>query len=381
MSNPRDFYEVLGVDKSVSEAELKKAYRKLALKYHPDRNPGDEESLLKFKEASSAYDVLGDPEKRARYDRYGHAGLQGGFQDGFGDVGDIFDHFGDIFESFGFGGGSGGRRSRGQRGPQPTRGDHLRSEVQIELIDASTGTQQTIKVNRTKSCSTCDGSGAKPGTSLVNCDYCNGLGQVVQSQGFFSVQRQCPSCHGSGQTIKEKCTNCYGAGLEKETVELDVRIPPGVDNDMQLVLRGEGNAGRYDGPRGDIYVDVSVKTHPFFLREGVNLQCDIPLTFSQVALGTEVEIPLLDGKENLKIPAGTQPGEVFRLKGKGMPTPRSNQIGDLFVIAKVEVPRKLDNEQKRLLRELAEHEHKNVSHERKSFFESLKEYFVPGESS
>ena len=375
--NKRCFYEVLEIQKSASEEEIKKAYRKFAVKYHPDRNPGNQEAEVKFKEASDAYDVLSDAQKKQLYDRYGHAGLQGagGGGGGFQDVGDIFDHFSDLFEGFGFSGG----KSRGGKGQQPRRGESLQMEVKIDLHQAATGLNQTVKVKRYKCCLTCNGNGAKPGTAPGTCDYCHGNGQVVQSQGFFRLQTTCPVCRGAGKVIKEKCVNCQGAGLEPENVELEVKIPPGMDNGMQLCLRGEGHAGQLDGPRGDLYLEIVVKKHSFFQREGVHLTCEVPITFSQAALGAEVEIPLLTGKEMLKVPAGTQPHEVFKLKGKGMPDPRGGKVGDLHVIVLVEVPKKLDKEQRRLLQELAEHEHKHVSQQRKSFFESLKEYFIPDE--
>jgi molecular chaperone DnaJ len=377
MNTPRDFYEILEIERTATQDEIKKSYRKIALKFHPDRNPGDDEALKRFKEASDAYEILSHDDKKSIYDRYGHAGLQNsGRGAGFQDVGDIFDHFGDIFESFGFGGNGGGRGRGGRGGQQVRRGEHLQMQVQIDLHQAAAGTQKTIKIKRYKTCQTCDGSGAKAGTKPSTCDYCHGNGQIVQSQGFFRLQTTCPACRGSGQVIKEKCATCQGSGMEAETVELEVKIPAGVDTGMQLCLRGEGHVGPNNGPRGDLYLEITVKNHPLFERDGLHLTCKFPITFSQAALGTELEIPVLTGKEKLKVPAGTQPNEVFRIRGKGMPDPRTGKTGDLHVVIQVEVPKKLDTEQKRLLKELAEHEHKNVSPQSKSFFETLKDYFV-----
>lgn len=373
MSEKRDFYEVLGVERNATDDEIKKAYRKIALKNHPDRNPGDDEAVARFKEASEAYDVLSDADKRSRYDRYGHAGLGAGGGPGFGDVSDIFDAFGDLFDGFGIFGNRGRRRGGGRR---VQRGDHLQTSVTIELIDAARGCHRSITVQRHQTCRTCSGSGAKPGTSPVNCEYCGGAGQVVQSQGFFRVQTTCPNCRGAGTVINEKCETCVGSGMEPENVELEVRIPAGIDNDMQLCLRGEGDIGPNDGPRGDLYVDVRVKEHPLFKREGIHLTCEVPITFTQAALGTDLEIPVLGGREEVTVPPGTQPGEVFRLRGHGMSDPRNGQVGDLHVSVQVEVPKKLDSEQERLLRELAEHEKANVSPHRKGFFEMITDLFT-----
>ncbi len=370
MSTKRCFYEVLEIEKTSSGDEIKKAYRKIALKFHPDRNPGDEEATRRFKEASEAFDVLSNPDKKARYDRYGHAGLGAGAgPGGFNDVSDIFEAFGDLFEGFGFS--SRGGRSGGSGGTRVRRGDHLQTSLTIELIDAFRGTQQTIKIKRHAACKTCNGSGAKPGTSPVTCDYCGGRGQVVQSQGFFRLQTVCPACRGEGKVIRDRCQPCSGSGMEQETVTLEVTVPAGIDNGMQLCLRGEGDIGPENGPRGDLFVDIKVKPHNLFERQGIHLQCTFPVTFTQATLGTEIQIPALGGNETLKVPAGTQPGEVFRLKNKGMSDPRTGQLGDLHVVVQVEVPKKLDKEQERLLRKLAEHEQANVSPHRKSFLEKI----------
>ncbi|MCA8989696.1 MAG: molecular chaperone DnaJ, partial [Planctomycetaceae bacterium] len=344
----------------------KKAYRRIAVKNHPDRNPGDDDAVSRFKEASEAYDVLSNSDKRARYDRYGHAGMGAGAgaADGFADIQDIFDAFGDLF--------GGGRRRSSRRGP--ARGDHLQVGLQLDLVEAATGCKKTIRVKRNQACQTCEGTGAKPGTSPVTCSYCQGMGQVVQSQGFFRVQTTCPNCGGVGKTISEKCTSCWGNGFEREEVELEVTVPAGVDNGMQLCLRGEGNPGRGGGPRGDLFVQIAVKKHPLFEREGIHLICRVPITFTQAALGAEIEIPNLTGKSKLSIQPGTQPNEVIRLAGKGVQDPQTGRTGDLHVELQVEVPRKLNAEQERILRELAEHDHVHVSGHRKTFWEQVKEF-------
>lgn len=368
----RDYYEVLGVARSASGEEIKKAYKKLALKFHPDRNPGDEEAVVMFKEAAEAYEVLGDDDTRSRYDRFGHAGVKGragGHQ--FTDLGDIFEHFGDLFEGFGFGGG-GGRRSR-RGGAQ--RGAHVQASVEITLLEASRGIEKEIEVRRKKTCERCRGTGSEPGHSPERCDYCGGQGQVVQAQGFFRVQTTCPACRGAGQVIRHKCNVCYGSGRENETVTLTIKIPAGIDNGMQLRMTGEGETGPNNGPRGDLYVDVHVREHKVFKREGSHLVCEVPITYTQAALGAEFEIPLLEGTETLKIPPGTQPGEVFRFRGKGMPDPRGGRRGDLHAAVRLVVPKKLDEPHEDLLRQLAELEKTRVKPHEKSWFEKVKDFF------
>lgn len=377
MATQRDYYEILGVAKDASDDDIKRSYRKLAAKYHPDRNPGDETATHAFKEAAEAYDVLSTPEKRARYDRFGHAGVQGmGGGHGFGDVNDIFEAFGDIFGDF-FGGG-GGRQQRG--GKRPRKGDSLKTSLTIDLMEAAIGVERELEIARHAICDTCHGTGAKPGTSPQTCDYCGGRGQVVQSQGFFRVQTNCPACRGQGTIIREKCDTCRGGKVKTVRVTLNVKVPAGVDNEMQLCLRGEGDPGENGGPSGDLYVDLRVKKHALFQRDGRHLICEVPITFSQAALGADLEIPILTGKHVLKIPAGTQPGEVFRLRGFGMPDPQGGSTrGDLLVHVQVEVPKKLTKKHEELLRQLAELENKHVSAHRKTFFESLKEFFTPQE--
>jgi molecular chaperone DnaJ len=371
----RDYYEVLGVSKDSSAPEIKKAYRKLALANHPDRNQGDDEAVERFKEASEAFDVLSNPDKKARYDRYGHAGLGGasGGGAGFGDVGDIFDAFGDLFEGFGFGG---GRRGGGGRG---RRGANLRASVTIDLEEAGVGCTRELKIGRREPCTTCDGSGAKPGTSPVKCSTCGGHGQVIQSQGFFRMQTTCPHCRGAGTQIKDKCGDCRGEGRVEKPASLEVKIPAGIDNDMQLCLRGEGEAGAQGTAAGDLYVDVNVRKHSIFEREGTHLICRVPVTYTQAALGAEIEIPLLAGRHQLVVAPGTQPDEVIRLRGKGMKNPQGGATGDLHVQIKVAVPKKLTTEEEALLRQLAELEEANVSAEQKSFFDKVKDYFAGDE--
>jgi molecular chaperone DnaJ len=372
MAIQRDYYEVLSVSRDASGDQIKKAYRKLALKYHPDRNPNDEEAVAKFKEASEAFDVLSNEEKRSRYDRFGHAGVQGaGGGGGFHDVNDIFSAFGDLFEGFGFGGGGGGRRTRGR-----SRGASLQATVQIDLPEAYAGCRRELHISRHETCDTCNGSGAAAGSSPQSCPTCGGHGQVIQSQGFFRMQTTCPACRGQGTVIKDPCTDCSGSGRTMKDVVREVTIPAGIDSGMQLCLRGEGEAGAQGGPRGDLYVDIEVRPHPLFQRDGHDLLCRVPVTYSQAALGAEVEIPTLSGRESLQIKAGTQPGDITRLRGRGMPDPRGGgRIGDLLVEIQIEVPRKMTPEQEELLRQLADMEHKDVMPHRKSWFEQLKEFF------
>lgn len=372
----RDYYEILMIERSATVDDIKKSYRKLAAKYHPDRNPGDHEAVEKFKEASEAFDVLSNPDKKARYDRFGHQGLEGmggGAGGGFHDVQDIFEAFGDVFGDL-FGGGGGRRRSGG--GPRPRRGEHLRSSITIDLVEAALGCKREIELQRHVVCATCHATGAKPGTTPEKCDYCGGHGQVVQSQGFFRVQTVCPACQGAGKVIREKCPDCRGTRFTNTRVKLEIKVPAGVDNEMQIRIGGEGDPGENGGPNGDLYVDIRVKPHSLFQRDGRHLLCEVPITYAQAALGTELEIPLLTGQHKLTIPKGTQPGETFRLKGQGMPDPHGGARGDLVARVQVEVPKKLSKKHEELLRQLAELDHKNVSVHRKTFFESVKGFFT-----
>ncbi|MBM4075121.1 MAG: molecular chaperone DnaJ [Planctomycetes bacterium] len=376
MATKRCYYEVLTVSKTASDDEIKKAYRKLAAKYHPDRNPGDDAAIQAFKEAAEAFEVLSNSDKRARYDRFGHAGLEGasGGAGGFRDVGDIFEAFGDMFGDM-FGGGGGGRRGASRS----RRGSSLQTTLTIELLDAAVGCSRELEISKNVSCVTCNGTGAKPGTTPQKCDYCAGRGQVVQSQGFFRVQTTCPACRGQGEVVREKCSDCRGTRVVARSSKLEVRVPAGIDNGMQLCLRGEGEAGDNGGPPGDLYVEIRVKPHHLFVRDGKNLTCDVPITFCQAALGTELDIPILTGKHHIEVAPGTQPGEVMRLRGQGMPDVQGGPRGDLNVRFHVEIPKKLSKKQEDLLRQLAELDDKQVSAHRKSFFESVKEFFTASE--
>jgi len=369
MAEKRDYYEILGVDRSATESQLSEAYRKLALRYHPDRNPGDEDAVNKFKEAAEAFEVLNNAEKRQLYDQYGHAGLNGagGGQPHFHDVGDIFSAFGDIFGDI-FGGTTRGRRVR--------RGADIRCDVLIDLLEAAHGTTKEVHFQRHEACTTCDGTGAKPGTKPQFCPYCGGKGRVVQSTGIFSMQTTCPSCHGAGKVIEHPCSDCQGSGFVPKKVTRRVTFPAGVDNETQLRLQGEGEPNPDGGPPGDCYCFIRVKKHPLFERRGQHLVCQVPIAYAQAALGATIEVPTLDGKEEVTIKAGTQTGEVLNLKGRGMPDPRHRGRGDLLIQVHIEVPKKIDTKHKEILRQLAEVENANVSPERKSFFDQVKEYFT-----
>ncbi len=345
----RDYYEVLGIQKNASEAEIKKAYRRLAMKYHPDRNTGEKaaEAEARFKEAKEAYEVLSDAQKRAAYDQFGHAGVDGGMGGGgFGGGGASFsDIFGDVFGDI-FGGGRGGGRQ------QAYRGADLRYNLELSLEDAVFGTSVKIKVPTWVQCDSCGGSGARKGSSPTTCRTCHGAGQVRMQQGFFSVQQTCPSCHGRGTVIEDPCPVCRGQGRVQETKTLSVKVPPGVDTGDRIRLGGEGEAGENGGPPGDLYVQVSVREHPIFTRDDANLYCEMPISFTTAALGGETEVPTLDGKVSLKIPEGTQTGKMFRLRGKGVKPVRGGPQGDLICRVVVETPVKLTAEQRRLIEEL-----------------------------
>ncbi|MBI5612746.1 MAG: molecular chaperone DnaJ [Gammaproteobacteria bacterium] len=348
----RDYYEVLGVSRNAPEAEVKKAYRRLAMKHHPDRNPDDKTAEASFKEAKEAYEVLTDAQKRAAYDQFGHAGVDpsmgagaaGGFHGaGAGNFADIFgDVFGDIF--------GGGRRG----GPQVFRGADLRYNLELSLEEAVRGTEVQIRVPALRSCETCHGSGAKPGTSSTTCRTCGGHGQVRMQQGFFSIQQTCPNCHGSGKTVSDPCTACAGQGRVKQTKTLAIKVPAGVDEGDQVRLAGEGESGERGGPAGDLYVQVRLKPHEIFQRDGDDLHCELPISLTIAALGGEVEIPTLDGRANLKIPPATQSGKNFRLREKGVRNVRSGRTGDLYCHATIETPVNLSKRQKELLQELDE---------------------------
>ncbi len=367
----RDYYEVLGVARSASGGEIASAYRKLAVKYHPDRNPNDTEAIDRFKEAAEAFEVLNDPHKRARYDRFGHAGLNGAQgPHHFTDVEDIFSAFGDIFGDL-FGGGR--QRNRVQKGRD------VRCDVTLTLKEAAGGVTKTVEFQRHDRCEKCGGSGAAEGSRREVCGYCRGQGRVIQAAGIVRIQTTCPACHGEGSTIKHPCSACRGSGQVLKKVTTEVQIPPGVDDEMRVRITGEGEPSPNGGPPGDCYCFISVLPHPLFERDGQNLVCRIPITYAQAALGTTLEVPTLEGRGSVDIPAGTQSGTVFKLGGKGMPDPRRRGLGDLLVQVVIEVPKKLSKEEQALLRELAEMEHKNVAPERKSFFAKLRDYFTVDE--
>ncbi len=368
----RDYYEVLGVAKGSDEATLKKAYRRLAMKYHPDRNAGDDSAEAKFKEAKEAWDILGDERKRAVYDQYGHAGLEGGMGGGGGaggfngDFGDIFgDVFGDIF----------GQRGGG-RGSRASRGSDLQYNLDVSLEDAVRGTEVKIQVPTLIDCDTCEGSGAKPGTTPSTCGTCNGMGQVRMQQGFFSVQQTCPNCRGEGRVVKDPCNDCNGRGKNQENKTLSIKIPAGVDTGDRIRLSGEGEPGDRGGPTGDLYVQIRVLQHEIFERDGANLLCNVPINMITASLGGELEVPTLDGRVKLKIPAGTQNGKLFRLRGKGVKPVRGGAVGDLMCEIRVETPVNLNAEQKELLQRLGESLHGDKhSPEHSGWIDSVKSFF------
>jgi molecular chaperone DnaJ len=370
MATQRDYYEVLGVERSASNGEIAGAYRKLAVKFHPDKNPGDQEAIERFKEAAEAFEVLNDPDKRSRYDRFGHAGLNGQFgAHHFTDVEDIFSAFGDLFGDL-FGG----------RGRTRTRkGRDVRCDVTLTLKEAAHGVTKTVEFQRHEHCGKCKGTGAAEGSRREVCSYCRGQGRVIQSAGIVRIQTTCPSCHGEGSVIKHPCPNCRGSGQVMKKVVTEVQIPAGVDDEMRVRIVGQGEPSPGGGPPGDCYCFISVLPHPLFERDGQHLVCRIPITYAQAALGTTLEVPTLEGRGEVEIPAGTQSGAVFKLSGKGMPDPRRRGLGDLLVQVIIEVPKKLSKEEQALLRELAELERKHVAPERKSFFAKLKDYFTADE--
>lgn len=368
----KDYYEVLGVSRSAEEAEIKKAYRKLAMKYHPDRNSNDKQAEEKFKEIQKAYGVLSDKQKRAAYDRFGHAGVEGaGGGGGFGGFGGFGDVFEDIFENIFSGGRGQGRQSRGQRGAD------LQFNVSLTLEEAALGKQIEITVPRHASCQTCNGSGAKKGTSPKTCETCNGVGQVRIQQGFFSIQQTCPSCHGEGQVISEPCGSCHGQGRVRESKKLTVKIPAGVDNGDRVRLSGEGEAGINGGGSGDLYVQINVKAHAIFERHDNDLHCEVPISFATAALGGSIEVPTLEGRVTLKIPGETQTGKSFRLRGKGMKSVRSHDTGDLLCRVVVETPVNLSREQKELFTQLQNSIDVNKTHSPRfsSWFDGVKKFF------
>ncbi len=373
----RDYYEVLEVSREVSFEEIKKSYRKLAVKYHPDKNPGDHAAEEKFKELGEAYEALSDPDKRAAYDQYGHAAFDarhrarsgGGFHDPFDIFREVFGGAagGSIFENL-FGG--------AQQDPsQPQRGDDLRYDLEISLEEAALGCDKEISVTKLDKCETCHGSGAETGSKLKTCATCGGRGQVLMSRGIFSIAQTCPHCKGAGRILEKPCKTCHGNGKHERSSKIKLKIPPGVDVGSRLRSSGNGEAGFRGGPSGDLYVVLHVKEHEIFKRDGDDLICEVPVSFVQAALGTEIEVPTLEGKASLKIPAGTQPGAVFRVKGKGVKNLQGYSHGDLHVRVQVEVPTRLNHEQKTKLEEFAalcDGKEAPLAH---SFFEKAKKFF------
>lgn len=383
MADKRDFYEVLGVDRSASDDELKKAYRKAAKKYHPDLNPGDKEAEARFKEVNEAYEILSDQEKRSRYDQFGHAGVDpnysaggygGGFGGGFGGFGDFGD-IGDIFSSI-FGGGFGGGRANPNA---PRRGGDVTTSVTISFEEAAKGCKKKVKVTSIDGCTDCHGTGAADGTTPKSCPTCHGTGHVKVVQrtpfGQMQTQRPCDQCRGSGKIIEKPCRTCGGKGKVRRTREEEINIPAGIDDSQILVVRGKGDAGINGGPAGDLNISVNVRPHPVFERDGTDVYCEIPITFVQAALGAEIQVPTLDGKANLKIREGTQPGDKFRLKGKGIVRTNSTYRGDQYVIITVEVPKDLTKAQKEILTNFEAKTTENNYAKRKSFFEKVKDAF------
>ena len=365
-----DYYEVLGVPRNGDEREIKKAYKRLAMKFHPDRNPGDKEAEAKFKEIKEAYEILNDPQKRAAYDQYGHAAFEQGGMGGGGAAGaDFTDIFGDVFGDI-FGG---GRRQRA------SRGSDLRYNMELTLEEAVRGVTKEIRIPALEECDVCHGSGAKPGTSPITCPTCHGAGQVQMRQGFFAVQQACPTCQGRGKIIKEPCHKCHGHGRVEKSKTLSVKIPAGVDTGDRIRLAGEGEAGEQGAPAGDLYVQVQVRQHPIFEREDNNLFCEVPINFAMAALGGEIEVPTLDGRVKLKVPPETQTGKLFRMRGKGVKSVRGGNQGDLLCRVVVETPVKLNERQKQLLQELEESfggpSGAQNSPRSKSFLDGVKKFF------
>jgi molecular chaperone DnaJ len=371
----RDYYEVLGVERGVEIEEIKKSYRRLAIKYHPDKNPGDKAAEEKFKELGEAYEALSDPQKRAAYDQYGHAafdprmraGRSGGFHDPADIFREVFGGGGSIFDEL-FGG--------GRHDPtQPQRGSDLRYDMEITFEEAAGGCEKEIAVSKLEKCDVCHGTGAEAGSKSKTCPTCGGRGQVISSRGIFSIAQTCPRCEGAGRVIEKPCRNCQGTGRREHASKITIRIPPGVDTGSRLRSSGNGEAGVRGGPSGDLYVVLHVKPHDIFQREGDDLLCEVPVSFVQATLGAEIEVPTLSGKAQVKIPAGTQPGTTFRLKGKGIKNVQGYGLGDLHVRVTVEVPSHLNGAQKAKLQEFAELCDERVSPMTKSFFEKAKNLF------
>ncbi len=367
MGEKRDYYEILGVDRNSSQQELKSAYRKLAVKYHPDKNPGNSEAEDKFKEASEAYEVLSDERKRQIYDQFGHQGLEGNGYSGPSGFDDVFSSFGDIFEEFfGFGG------TRDRRGNRVQRGADLRYDMTIEFMEAAFGTEKTVEIPKLDTCSDCGGTGCREGTSPETCSQCHGSGQFVQNQGFFKVKTTCPYCKGKGKSIPNPCRTCRGAGRVEVSRNVQVKIPAGVDTGSKLRLSGEGEASPSEtGPAGDLYVMIKVKPHKFFKRENSDVVCAVEVSFVQAALGDEITIPTLTDEKTLKIPKGTQYGDTFRFKGEGIASLRSGRRGDQVINVLVKTPTKLSQKQENLLKEFDKLDSNKISNKLKNLFKSI----------
>lgn len=374
----RDYYEVLSVSRESSERDIAKAYRKLAVKFHPDSNPGDDEASAKFKEAAEAYEILSDANKRARYDRLGHAGVDGNGSH-FSSAEDIFAAFGEFFGGSG-GGMFGEMFGRAGNSNRARKGADVRADLTLTLEESGAGVSKTIRFARLNPCEKCEGTGSKPGSEVVGCQQCGGRGQVLQSAGILRVQTTCPVCRGEGRIILDPCASCRGHGQIKTQAELEVSIPAGVDDGMRVRLSGEGEPSPNGGPNGDCYVFISVQRHKLFHRDGHNLILEMPISYTQAALGAEIEVPTLKGPEKMTIARGTQSGEVFKLAGRGMPNPQGGPRGDLLVQTFIETPKKMSSEQEQLLRKLAELEHTEVLPARKNFLKRLTEYFATSEN-
>lgn len=367
----RDYYDVLEVSRTANSDEIKKAYRKAAMKFHPDKNPDDPAAEDKFKEATEAYQVLSDPDNRSKYDQFGHAAFQQGGAGGagFGDFSGFEDLFGDIFSSF-FGGSS----SSGQRG---RAGRDLRYQLEVEFEEAIFGAEKVVKINRQESCDSCSGTGASPGTTPETCQQCGGHGQVAQQQGFFTISRTCPVCTGSGKVIKQPCSDCTGTGARPKVASIQVKVPAGIDHGQRLKLRGEGEPGSLGGPPGDLYVQISIREHKIFERQESEIICLHPINYSTAVIGAEIEVPTLEGVVKMKIPPGTPSGKIFRLRGKGVPILGTNRRGDQHVKVVVKVPTKVSPEHRELLDKLQQFEGKDGEFEDdKGFFERMKDMFV-----
>jgi molecular chaperone DnaJ len=379
MSDKRDYYEVLGVAKTASKEEIKKAYRKLAMQFHPDKNPGNKEAEAKFKEASHAAEILLDDQKRSMYDRMGHAAEQGGmggggFQGGFsGDFGDLGDIFGDIFGDI-LGGQRGGRGGRRGGRSRAQSGDDLQTELPVSFEEAAFGAEKEIHINRSATCGDCHGSGAKKGSGPVTCDMCHGHGEVRRQQGFFTIAQPCPKCQGTGQTIKDPCETCHGRGRIKKREKLSVKVPAGIDEGQRLKLSGQGDSGLNGGPGGDLYVLIRLQSHEFFKRDEYDVICEVPISFTQAALGAEIEVPTLGGRVSMKIPEGTQSGQKMKLRNKGITKLGGYGFGDQIITIHVETPTKLTKEQRELFARLSELE-QNSNPMTKGFFERVRELF------